>query len=152
MATVNGKFWNLNVPAPIGDADVDAIVLRETAVTPGSTNDIRQICRLPRGITISDALVQIGDMDTGTALVFTLRLANGTTTKDLINLSSAGQAGGVVRPTKGTATEPALGFTTDSKLWWLELIWTTQATGAQAADLLINVTVTGWYPAGALTE
>lgn len=152
MATVNGKFWNLNIPAPIGDADMDAVVLRELSVTPGSTNDIRQICRLPRGITVVHARVQIGDMDTGAALVFSLRLNNGTTTKDIINLSSAGQAGGIAAPTKGPATEPGLGFTTDSKLWWVELIWTTQAAGAQAADLLIVLELTGWYQAGALTE
>lgn len=152
MATVNGKFWNLNIPAPIGDSDEDAVVLRELSVTPGSTGDIRQICRLPRGVTIAGAMVQIGDMDTGAGLVFSLRLNNGTTTKDIINLSSAGQAGGVAQPTKGPATEPGLGFTTDSKLWWVELIWTTQAAGAQAADLLIILKLTGWYQAGALTE
>lgn len=155
MATVNGKFWNLNVPAPIGDADMDAVVLRELSVTPGSTGDIRQICRLPRGVTVVNAKVQTGAMDSGTALVFTLRLNDGAaapTTYPIIYQSTVGQAGGVAQPSKGITVETGLGKTIDKKTYFVELRWDTQAAGAQATDLLIILELTGWYQVGALTE
>ena len=154
MATALAKYWKNSIPAPQGAPYSTLAVSKETAVTPGATNDIRKIFKVPRNVTFgAGTFVQIGDMDTGAGLVFTLRITDdGVAFKKLIDASTAGQAGGLARPSKGPATEDAIGFTTDSNAWWVEILWATAAAGAQAADLIVGVELSGFYLTGAVPE
>lgn len=137
MATVlDPKYWPTNVRLPQGDAEGHQS-LRLIALATGATSDNRKLFKLPRGIQCVDCLMQTGDLDTSTGLVMSLRITNGTTTKLLIDSSTVGQAGGVIRPTKIITTENALGFITPDASYWVELFYNTAATGAQAADVFI---------------
>lgn len=154
MATVKGAFWGIIPPSPVGMPYSTWAVSKESSVTPGATNDIRKLFKVPRGVTFgAGTYIQIGDMDSGTALVVTLRATkDGTNFKTLIHQSTAGQAGGIARPTKGPTVEDGINFTTDSHDWWVELLYSTQAAGNQAAALIVAVELQGFYPAGAVTE
>lgn len=145
MAVVKGTYFDtLIIPAPVGSNRDITPVLKET-FSPGSTNDTRKLFKLPINVTIgAGSFFQVGDMDSGTALVLTLRVTDGTTTKKIIDASTAGQAGGVARPTKIGTTEDAIGFTTDNNNYWVELLYATQATGAQSADFVYGVQLCGW--------
>jgi len=156
MATnYNLLTWNNSLTVPIGSPYGTPLVLpmgsgtagAET-ITFGSTNDTYRLIRLPKRVCIADALWQLGDHDSGTALVLTLRVTDGTTTKTIIHQASTGQAGGIIRPTKIPTTEDGVGFTTTSESFWLEVLVSTQATGAQAAISRVIVTLTGAYPPG----
>jgi len=163
MATVLSKYWrSLMVPIPLGNPVSIQPVLHlgtsaavgGTLTLPTATNDIFKIITLPERVTIGANWALIaGDHDTGANLVMTLRIYDGTTPKTIIDATTVGQAGGIIRPTKIPTTENAIGFTTNSKLWWLEiLIATGAAGGAQAAQLMVQLDLCGWYSTGAVTE
>lgn len=154
MAIVIGTYFNnLKVPVPTGAPYTCFPILSET-FTPGSTNDTRKLIKIPRGLTFTaGCFFQVGDMDSGTALVLTLRATDDASTyKTLIHQSTAGQAGGIARPTKIGTTEDGVGFTTDSHDWWVELLISTQATGAQSAVFTYGIELSGWYVSGAVSE
>lgn len=154
MATVKGDYFtSFNVPTPRGMPYTTLAILKET-FTPGSTNDIRKLVKIPFGLTFTPGtFMQVGDMDTGTALVLTMRATkDGISFKTLIHQSTAGQAGGLAVPTKGPAIEDGIGFTTDSKDWWVELLYSTQATGAQSADFVYGIGLSGFYRTGTIAE
>lgn len=151
MAAVKGTYWNTRMPAPQGLSYNCTPVLTET-FTPGSTNDTRKLFKIPRGVTLVDAFMQVGDMDSGTALVLTLRVTDGTITKTLIHQSTVGQAGGIARPTKIATSEDAIGYTIPNHNFWLEVLVSTQATGAQSAAFTYGLTMSGFYVTGAVTE
>jgi hypothetical protein len=154
MANVNGSQWRVKPATPVGTPYTTKAVSNETAVTPGALNDTRRLFKIPRGVTFGmGTAVQIGDMDSGAGLVFTLRATkDGVSFKTLIHESTAGQAGGIARPTKGPTVEDGIGFTTDSHDWRCELIYTTAAAGAQAAALNVEVELLGYYKKGAVAE
>lgn len=149
MATVDGTFYDRTIiPAPVGSNRDITASFKET-FTPGSTNDIRRLCKVPANVCFgAGTYFQVGDMDSGTALVLTLRVTDGTTTKVLIHESTAGQAGGVARPTKGPTVENGINFVTDNNDYRVELLYSTQATGAQEADFIWALHLVGWHATG----
>ena len=149
MATVNGTYYNFTIPpAPVGSSRDITPIFTET-FTPGSTNDTRRLLKIPINTVIgAGTFFQVGDMDSGTALVLTLRITDGTTTKVIIDASTAGQAGGIARPTKIGTTENAIGFVTDNNNYRLELLIATQATGAQSAAFTYGLHMCGYAPTG----
>lgn len=149
MASVNGTYYNYFIPpAPQGSARLDIPIFTET-FTPGSTNDTRRLLKVPINIVFTaDTFMQCSDADSGTALVLTLRVTDGTTTKVLIDASTVAQAGGLARPTKANATENAIGWCTDSTNYWVELLIATQATGASAMTFVYGIGMTGYAPSG----
>lgn len=153
MATVlDPKYWPNNVRIPQGDAEGHQ-ALQLLALATGATNDVRKLFKLPRGLQITDCLMQTGDLDTGAGLVMSLRITNGTTTKLLIDSTTVGQAGGVIRPTKIITTENGLGFVTPDASYWVEILYNTQAAGAQAADVFIAFHFAGGaYTTGTITD
>ena len=60
-------------------------------------NDVIQFFKLPRFAKPLDALLACDDLDTGSAITLTLRITDGTTTKNFFSASTVGQAGGVAR-------------------------------------------------------
>lgn len=158
MATNYAPTWGKGVTIPVGSPYSTQLALylgtgtvgAET-VTLGSTNDTYRLCQLPKRVTITDALIQTGDLDSGgsPALVFSLRVTDGTTTKTIIHQTTVGQAGGVIRPTKIATTENGLGFTTTNGSFWLEILIDTQAATAAAAIFKVFVNLTGGYLPGA---
>lgn len=153
MASVKGTYWSLLPPLPTGKPYTVCTPYTET-FAPGALNDTRKLQQInSRGITFgANTYMQVGDMDSGTALVLTLRVTDGTTTKVLIDGSTVGQAGGIARPTKIGTTETAIGWTTTSPNFWIELLIATAATGAQSAVFTYAVEMTGFYLPGAVTE
>lgn len=158
MATNYGPNWGKGNTIPVGSPYGTPLAfylgtgtVGAETVTLGSTNDTYRLCQLPKRVTIADALIQTGDHDTNVspALVFSLRVTDGTTTKTIIHQTTVGQAGGVIRPTKIATTENGLGFTTTSKDFWLEILIDTQAGTAAAAIFKGFVTLTGGYQPGA---
>lgn len=81
----------------------------------------------------AETFVQIGDGDSSTGAVFSLEITNGTTTKTVIALSTAAQAGGGVRPSKSAAVEDGVGWVVPAEGYWLQLRCTTAASGTPAA-------------------
>lgn len=150
MAAVNGTYYNYFIPpAPQGTARLDIPIFTET-FTPGSTNDTRRLIKVPVNIVFTaDTFVQCSDMDIGTpALVMSLRVTDGTTTKYLIHQSTVGQAGGLARPTKIPATENAIGWCTDNVNYWVELLIDTQAAMAASGTFVYGVGMTGYSATG----
>jgi len=152
MAATKSSAWDIRFPSPVGSPYAVPILVKVTT-TPTLTNDTLKLCQLTRNITILDGLVQAPDADSSTGLVFSVQITNGTTTKTLISLSTAGQAGGIIRPTKLATSEDAIGFTLNNDNYWLEILWTTQASGTAASGVwIVMVMVSGWYAYNAVTE
>lgn len=150
MANVNGKYYNfVIIPAPVGSARDITPIFSET-FTPGSTNDTRRLNKIPINVMFgAGTFIQCSDGDTGTpALVMSLRITDGTTTKYLIHQSTVGQAGGIARPTKIPATENAIGWTTDSNNYWAELLYDTQAATAASMTFVWGLHMCGFAPTG----
>lgn len=154
MAAVKGTYWNTAVPNPAGSMHTVCPIFSET-FTPGATNDTRKLLQLPRGVTIgAGTFFQVSDMDTDAtpALVLTLRVTDGTTTKTIISGSTAGQGGGLARPTLIPATEDGVGFTTNNHNYWLELLYATAADVAASGTFVYGIELSGFYLPGAVTE
>ena len=149
MASVNGTYYNYFIPpAPQGSARLDIPIFTET-FTPGSTNDTRRLLKVPINVVFTaDTFIQVADMDSGSALVMTLRVTDGTTTKVLIDQTTIGQTGGIARPTKIPATENAIGWCTDNVNYWVELLIVTQAAGATSGAFVYGIGMTGYAPSG----
>lgn len=60
-------------------------------------SDIIQFFKLPVGAKPIDAHLVTDDLDTATSLTFTLRITDGTTTKNLFASNTVGQAAGIAR-------------------------------------------------------
>jgi len=159
MATNYGPNWNTGVTIPVGSPYGTPLALylgtgtvgAETVTLSGAAADTYRLCKLPKRVTVADALIQTGDLDSnGTPLlVFSLRITDGTTTKTIIHQTTVGQAGGVIRPTKIATTENGLGFTTTNKDFWLEILIDTGAATAAAGIFKVFVNLTGGYLPGA---
>lgn len=158
MATVpaSGKAstWQKRAATPVGGPYTGQLIYTFTA-TPGSVaDDTLKIDELARGITLTDAWVSHTDGDTHATptAVFNLQVTDGTTTKILISGSTIAQGGGFIRPTLIATTETAMGYTIPNKNFWLELKWTTEAATPASSTVVVCVSYTGFYQAGALTE
>lgn len=154
MAAVKGTYWDQIPPLPVGLGFVVCPIYTET-FAPGALNDTRKLLQIKsRGITFTaDTFMQVGDMDTSTGLVLTLRVTDGTTTKVLISGSTVGQVGGLARPSLIGTTENAIGFTTTNSNFWVELLIATAATGtATSANFTYGIGMSGFYVPGAVTE
>lgn len=151
MANVNGTYYNFTIPpAPTGSARDVTAIFTET-FTPGATNDTRRLLKLPINTVFgAGTFIQCSDMDTNgaPALVMTLRVTDGTTTKILIDATTIGQGGGIIRPTKIPATENAIGFVTDNNDYRLELLYVTQAATAASGTFVYGIQMCGWAPSG----
>ena len=156
MATAtNGTFYLVNQNVPVGKPGTDTILLKHTSWTPGGVvNDTYRICKLPHGVTLGDCFVQMSDIDTNATptAVFNLQATDGTTTKVLISGSTIGQAGGFIRPTLANATETGIGYTLDTRNYWLELKFTTAVATPASGTFVVSLTLSGNYQAGAITE
>lgn len=150
MANVNGKYYNFTIPpAPAGSARDITAIFDETFTPSGATNDTRRLHKVPINITFgSGCFLQVPDVDTGNAIVLTLRVTDGTTTKVLIHESTVGQAGGLVRPTKSPSVEDGIGWTTDNNNYRVELLYSTQAGAAVSGKFVWGIHMIGWAPAG----
>lgn len=151
MANVNGKYYNFTIPpAPIGSARDITAIFSET-FTPGALNDTRRLNKVPINVTFGPGtFIQCADLDSGgsPALVLTLRVTDGTTTKVLISASTVGQAGGLARPTLAPGTETAIGWTTDGNGYWIELLYATAAATAASGVFQWGIHMVGWAPSG----
>lgn len=149
MPSLNGRYYNYTIiPAPVGSSR-DLTPFFTDTFSPGATNDTRRLNKVPINVCFgAGTWMQPGDMDTGAGLVLTLRVTDGTTTKVLIDASTAGQAGGLVRPTKGPTVETGIGFVTDNNNYWVELLYATQAAGAQSAAFNWGIQMCGWHATG----
>lgn len=154
MTDVKASSWGLRFPTPTGSPYGIPLFVALTSITPGSTNDTLKLARLSRNLTAVDAMLQVSDGDTNATptLSMSLRLTNGTTTKVLIDGSSAGQAGGVARPTKVPATENGVGYTIPGDDYWVDILWAAGAATGAAMTINALVWFTGWYKYGAVTE
>lgn len=155
MATATKSiFWRQKVAIPLGSPYSALPVLNLGSITLGTTiNDTLLLTPIPERITIGSNWALItGDLDTGTALVLTVRLNDGTTQKPIIDASTVGQAGGIIRPTKIPTTETGIGFCTNSKLWWVEILVATAATTPAAGIVMVQCDFSGFYKPGAVTE
>lgn len=151
MANVNGTYYNFTIPpAPVGSARDITPIFSET-FTPGATSDTRRLLKIPINTVIgAGSFIQCSDMDTAgsPALVMTLRITDGTTTKVIIDATTIGQTGGIIRPTKIPATENAIGFVTDTVNYRLELLYVTAAGTAASGTFVYGLNMIGWAPTG----
>ena len=157
MATTKGSNWTRRVPVPVGNGTED-VFLTHTSLTLGAAADILKVVPIPaKGVMFTNARMRCSDMDTNATptLVFTLRYNDGAaspTTKVLLHQTTIGQGGGVITPTKVPATEPGIGFTTNTSTGWLEIHIDTASATAAAGTLDVEFSLTGWYPTGAVTS
>ena len=153
--TVKSAVWERHFPMPVGERSTSFVVPVTTVAASMGTNDVLKVCQiLGKGITVYDAFVQSLDMDTNATptVVFALQITDGTTTKTIISGSTAGQAGGFIRPTLLSSTEDGVGFTTTNKNFWIQLVFTTAAATAAAVAVKVGLTLSGYYAPGAVTE
>lgn len=145
MAATDTKHpqYNRLPPQPTGGY-VSSLIRKFASNLFGEDGDIRRICPVGRGVVIgAGCFVQTGDGDTGTAHVFDMKITNGATTKTIISGSTAGQAGGLVRPTKAPSVEDGVGFVVPDDGYYIYLECTTAAGTEQAADIVVGVEFLG---------
>jgi hypothetical protein len=159
MATTNIRhLWHAKVPSPVGETKslmpLYDLGKGSTLTLPATTGDILQIVTMPGRLQIGGSWkIFSGDHDTGSNLVVTLRLWDGTTGYPLIYQTAVCQAGGVAIPSLGPVTETGIGKVTAGKLWELQLLIDVGAAGgAQAAKLFIQAHYNGVYPSGIIAE
>lgn len=154
MASVDSNYWRKTIPAPVGNPASSSFLIALTSVTPGATNDILKVVKVPRGVQFVDCFVQSTDGDTNATptAVFSLEVYDGTTTKTLIHESTILQGGGLIRPTLVGSTEDGIGFTTNNDNFYLRIKYDTGAATAASSTINIGLTLSGWYPYGAVTE
>lgn len=155
MANANSTKYKTLYPLPIGNGSHSFVVSFTTDTAAMATNDTFGIIQLPaKGLTVVDAWLQMGDVDTNATplAVVSLQVTNGTTTKTIIHQSSAGQAGGFVRPSKAASSEDGVGFTIDDDNYYLRLLYSTGAATAAAVACKVSITLSGFYESGAVTE
>jgi hypothetical protein len=116
--------------------------------------DVYKLAKLRRGLRIVDALLQReeGDSHATPTGVGELEITDGTTTKKLIDGFDMGAADSIVRPTKGPATENAIGFIVPDNTWWLQLRVSTVCATSTAHDYIVLVHVSPHRMPGELTE
>lgn len=150
MATVYGAYYNhVIIPAPVGSARDITPIFTET-FTPGALNDTRRLNKVPINTCFgAGTFIQVSDMDTGgPTLTLTLRVTDGTTTKVLISASTAGQGGGLARPTLAPAVEDGIGFTTNNNDYWVELLYAAAATTPASGTFRWGLHLTGYASTG----
>lgn len=155
MANANSTKYKTLYPLPTGNGSHSYVVSVTTDTTAMALNDTFGIITLPvKGLTIVDAFVQAGDMDTNATptVVFSLQVTNGTTTKTIIHQSTVGQAGGYIRPSKAAASEDGVGFTLDDDNYYLRLLYTTASATPAAVACKVGIVLSGFYESGAVTE
>lgn len=155
MATTykNSRSWGVGEPGgllriPVGSSrNCSQPVF--VPITTLVINDVYKIVVLPKRVQIGcNWSIHTPDMDTNgaPAAVVTLRLNHPTlTARPIIHQSSILQTGGVARPSKTTATETGIGFTTDDALWWLEILVDTAAATLAAGTLIVGCDFWGGY-------
>lgn len=155
MANINSAKYKQAFPLPFGNGSHSFTFTVTTDTTEMGNGDTLGLIQLPvKGITIVDAFVQTADMDTNATptVVFSLQVSNGTTTKTIIHQSTAGQAGGFVRPSKAAASEDGIGYTLPDDNYYLRLLYDTGAATAAAVTVTVGITLSGFYESGAVTE
>lgn len=99
-------------------------------------NDLIRGPYLPKGLVITDASLVCDDLDTHTTptVTLTLRVTNGTTTKNLFVASTVAQAGGMARA--DVAAGNGLYYEVPAAGYWLEILAVAApATGATTGDI-----------------
>lgn len=145
MAAITTKHPQYNRLPPHIPAGAAFLVRKFAAQLFGEAGDILQVCPLGRGDVIgAGCFVQTADLDDGgTAHVFSMEVTNGTVTKTIIDGSTAGQAGGLARPSKAPGTEDGVGFVVPDETYHIRLICDTAATTEQAGDIQVGVEIGG---------
>ncbi len=119
-------------------------VFRHAIASAPALNDTFKFFQIPKNVKIGIALLATTDMDTGAALLWTLRLSDGTTTKNLIS-SVSGQAMGVFLLDE----EEGIGFVTDSDDYYIEVLTAAAPGTFTAGTLTVMVTYTAVLDNGA---
>lgn len=112
--------------------------------------DTYRLFTLKRGLRICDALVQF-EAGASSGLVVELEITDGSTTHSIID-GIDGTAAGLSRPSKGPATEDAIGFVVPNDDWWCQLRASTISGTPTAHDYHVLVQVSPHRKAGELTE
>lgn len=156
MATTNlATYLGKTYPTPTGESTVSFVIKATTIAADTGTAAINRIAKIrSQGITIVDGFAQMNDCDTNATptAVFNIIISDGTTTKTLINGSTAAQAGGFVRPSKLVSTEDAIGFVTTNDDFWVGIQWSTGAATGAAVAFNVGITLSGFYGYGEITE
>lgn len=108
-------------------------------------NDTINFFKIPKNVKIVSAVLAGTDMDTGATLVWTLRLTDGTTTKNLV----AAQDGSTAAFCTNIDEEEGLGFVTDTDDYRVEVLVATAAGTAADGTLTVSLTYTAVLDAGA---
>lgn len=149
MAAITTKHPQFNRLPPNPTDNKTAMLFREFADQLfGEAGDILEVCPLARGMVIgAGCFVQLEDIDTGgtPAHVFSMEVVNGSDVVQatVIDGATTGQAGGLVRPTKGPATEDGVGYVVPADGHKLRLICDTAAATEAAGDILVGVEIGG---------
>lgn len=146
MAATTTTHPNYNRLPPMPSGSNSAILVRKfEAQLFGEAGDILKVCPLGRGMVIGPGTcVQLDEVDDGSNThVFSLEVYNGTVTKTVIDGSTAGQAGGLARPSKAPATEDGVNFVVPDGTYYLRLICDTAANSEAAADIIVTVEIGG---------
>jgi hypothetical protein len=125
--------------------DEMTVVVGKYASWPGGEAGDKLIVRkLPQGCKIVDAYICTADRDTSTSPthVMSLEVTNGTTTKTIIDGTTVGQTGGIIRPTKAPGTEDGIGYVVPDAGYYLRVITDTAAATEAAGIIIVSVTLT----------
>lgn len=148
MAAITTKHpqYNRLPPSPTG-SNTAMLVRKFLSQLFGEAGDILLVCPLSRGMVIgAGCFVQLSDIDTGSpAHVFSMEIVDsGDVVKaTVIDGSTAGQAGGLARPSKAPATENGVGYVVPADGYKLRLICDTAAATEAAGTIVVGVEIGG---------
>ncbi len=105
-------------------------------------NDVIRSIHIPKGAVIIDGWITCDDLETsGSSLLFTLRINDGSTQKNFFASSTVGQAGGLQRADEDAAQAP--GYEVTASGFYLELLTVAAPdTGATTGTIHLFVSYT----------
>lgn len=136
MATFNSDKSQSTVTVREPSSAGVTCVVADLTVTAAATNDVFQMVKVEKGVTVYEVILVAGDIDSGTALVMTV--GDGGDTDRFITLSTVGQAGGITRMNN----QAGAGYTYSADDT-IDILVTTGATGVNASQVVTLIVFYG---------
>jgi len=138
MATTDGTLWNQPVNADLGTQSFTRTQSSTTAVNTAA--DILRVAKIPNNALFTGFWLKAADLDTNGSptIALTVRVTDGTTTKNFVASSNVAQAGGLVYASSNS--DSALGFVTDNDDYWVEVLSATGAATGAAGNVTVHCT------------
>ena len=136
MATTYETNSYKDVPVVRANGENTTRWFSHTLASTNVINDLYKYFKLPQGAKLLPGWgIESPDLDSSTGITLTLRVTDGTTTKNVIVASTIGQAGGISYDHTATIGQVAgtMGFVTTNRDFRVELLIAAAASGTYTA-------------------